>query len=155
MRHALESRDTGRGGSGGSRPGEAGIRVRQADGYDIDELVSLETTGLTGAGSRKKPDRERLAKGMSIMCAGGEERLALVAEKHGHLVGMVLAQLIVSGWEGGIVALADSLNVKPGPDAEITSERLLNEVRVWAHQLGAVSSYLVEGPLPGAKLRKL
>lgn len=155
MRQTAELKDGARSGTHGSRPGEAGIRVRQADGYDIDELVSLEATGLTGAGPRKKPDRERLAKGMSIMCAGGEERLALVAEKQGHLVGMVLAQLIVSGWEGGIVALADSLNVKPGPDAETCAARLLNEVRVWAHSLGAVSAYLVEGPLPGAKLRKL
>ena len=117
------------------------VRIRPADGYDIEEMTKLFSS-VNGPQRGLRGKMARFSKGIAMMCAGGEERMVLVAETRHQIVGMITTQLLVSAGEGGIVALAGDLTIHKSARGEGIELKLLAGAEGWAHSLGAIHTYL-------------
>ena len=127
------------------------IQVRQADGYDIEQMAKLVAGRLRG-GKRRTPDKKAIAKGLAMMTGSGEERAAFIALARESIVGLVTAQLLISTSEGSLVAVADDLTVMGDNPGDEVGSLLMKAVHDWGRGLGAQKSYLVR---PRADEREL
>lgn len=109
------------------------LRVRKASAVDLETLVGL-LGQLFSIEADFRPDAARQRSGLALMLAGGDQRVVLVAERAGSVVGMVTAQLVVSTAEGGHSALVEDMVVDEQERGRGTGKALLREIERWARQ---------------------
>jgi ribosomal protein S18 acetylase RimI-like enzyme len=114
----------------------AGAIVRPATPRDLDALVRLLDL-LFSLEADFTPDAARQRRGLDAMLADPGQRVVLVAERGGLVVGMVTGQLLVSTAEGGPAVLAEDLVVDVGARGQGLGRLLLEELERWARHRGA------------------
>jgi GNAT superfamily N-acetyltransferase len=112
------------------------VIVRSANGGDLDALVRLLGV-LFSIEADFTPDERRQRRGLALMLQDRDQRIALVAERAGAVIGMVTAQLVVSTAEGGPSALVEDLVVDAAERGRGVGGRLLRELEARARVMGA------------------
>lgn len=118
--------------------------IREAHRGDMDALTellgllfALETDFAAGA-----QDAARQRDGLELMLLG-TQRLVLVAEDKGSVVGMATAQLVVSTAEGGPALLVEDVVVRPESRGRGIGRALLARIEAWGVGLGATRLQLL------------
>ena len=112
------------------------VIVRSANGGDLDALVRLLAV-LFSIEADFTPDPKRQRRGLTLMLQDRDQRIALVAERAGAVIGMITAQLVVSTAEGGPSALVEDLVVEAAERGRGVGGRLLRELESRARVMGA------------------
>lgn len=116
--------------------------IREARAGDLDALVEL--LGLLFAlESDFAPDAARQRRGLSQLMTQGRNRLVLVAELSGNVVGMATAQVLVSTAEGGPALLLEDVVVRPEARGLGLGRALLTRLEDWGLALGATRLQLL------------
>jgi len=128
------------------------LRVRRATAADLETLVRL-LAQLFAIEADFRPDAARQRSGLARMLGGGDERVVLVAERGGEVVGMVTGQLVVSTAEGGPSALVEDMVVEERARGRGAGRALLRGIEGWARERGATRLQLAADRENGPALR--
>jgi GNAT superfamily N-acetyltransferase len=125
------------------------IHIRPATTEDIEDMARLLAV-LFSMEKDFTPDRDRQTKGLTMMIGAPEERMVLVADKGGNVVGMVTGQILVSTAQGGLAALVEDLVVAAACRGKGIGGRLLAGIEGWARSVGATRLQLLADKDNGA-----
>jgi ribosomal protein S18 acetylase RimI-like enzyme len=128
------------------------VTIRSANGADLDALVRLLGV-LFSIEADFTPDPTRQRRGLALMLQDSDQRIAIVAERAGEVVGMVTAQIVVSTAEGGPAALVEDLVVDAAERGRGIGRRLLREVEARAKVRGATRLQLLADRANASALR--
>jgi GNAT superfamily N-acetyltransferase len=116
--------------------------IREAQPGDLEALVEL--LGLLFAlESDFAVDAARQRRGLAKLMAKSRNRLILVAERAGAVVGMATAQALVSTAEGGPALLLEDVVVRPEARGQGVGRALLARLEAWGQGLGATRMQLL------------
>ncbi len=118
------------------------ISIRSATSADLDVLVAL-LADLFSIEADFRPDAERQRRGLALLLESPAQRLVLVAERRGEVVGMVTVQLVVSTAEGGLSGLVEDMVVASGERGRGIGRRILDGAEAWARERGATRLQLL------------
>ena len=112
------------------------IVLRHAQPEDIPRMCDL-LADLFSLESDFVPDREKQAKGLSALIAGGPGNgLVLVAVQEGTVVGMATIQTLISTSEGGRVGLVEDVIVDQLFRGQGIGTLLLEGIVSWSRNAG-------------------
>jgi len=116
--------------------------IREARAGDLESLVellgllfALEADFAANAGRQRR--------GLALLMAQGGNRLVLVAERAGSVVGMATAQALISTAEGGPALLVEDVVVRPGERGLGIGRALLARLEAWGLDLGVTRLQLL------------
>jgi ribosomal protein S18 acetylase RimI-like enzyme len=116
--------------------------IRTARARDQEALVEL--LGLLFALEADfAADAGRQRRGLAKLMAKSRNRLILVAERAGAVVGMATAQALISTAEGGPALLLEDVVVRPAARGQGIGRALLARVEAWGLGLGATRMQLL------------
>ena len=116
--------------------------IREARAGDLDALVELLGL-LFSLESDFAPDAQRQRRGLTQLMTQGRNRLVLVAELSGSVVGMATAQVLVSTAEGGPALLLEDVVVRSEARGQGLGRALLTRLEDWGLALGATRLQLL------------
>lgn len=116
--------------------------IREARAGDLNALVELLGL-LFSLESDFAPDAARQRRGLTQLMTQGRNRLVLVAELSGSVVGMATAQVLVSTAEGGPALLLEDVVVRPEARGQGLGRALLRRLEDWGLALGATRLQLL------------
>lgn len=112
------------------------ITIRRATRRDLDALVRL-LAELFSLEADFVVDAARQRRGLGLLLRAPRDRLVLVADRGGTVVGMVTVQLVVSTAEGRPAGLVEDLVIAAAARRRGIGRRLLARARAWARRRGA------------------
>jgi len=115
--------------------------IRSAQKTDIPELTPL-LKQLFSIESDFSFDSEKQANALEFLL-GSESAVIMVAEKQRSVIGMTIAQLIISTAEGGRAILVEDVVVDPVYRKQGIGAELLQAVGSWGHAKGATRMQLL------------
>jgi len=113
-----------------------GFHIRTAVYQDIPHLIRLLAV-LFSLERDFTPDELKQQRGLEIMLGPSDQRVVLVAEAEGRVVGMCTAQILISTAEGGPAALIEDLVVDAKFRGQGIGSSLLRKIECWATEKGA------------------
>jgi len=120
----------------------AACTIREARTTDLDALVEL--LGLLFALEADfAVNARRQESGLLQMLEGAKNRLVLVADAGGLVVGMATAQVVISTAEGGPALLVEDVVVRPEARGQGIGRALLARIEAWGTGLGATRLQLL------------
>jgi len=120
----------------------AACTIREARTTDLDALVEL--LGLLFALEADfAVNTRRQESGLLQMLEGAKNRLVLVADAGGLVVGMATAQVVISTAEGGPALLVEDVVVRPEARGQGIGRALLARIEAWGTGLGATRLQLL------------
>jgi len=120
----------------------AACRIREARAGDLESLVEL--LGLLFALEADfAVDAGRQRRGLAQLMAKSRNRLVLVAERAGSVVGMATAQALISTAEGGPALLVEDVVVRPEVRGQGIGRALVAHLEAWGLDLGATRLQLL------------
>ncbi|MDQ7835629.1 MAG: GNAT family N-acetyltransferase [Humidesulfovibrio sp.] len=120
----------------------AACTIREARTSDLDALVELLGM-LFSLEADFAVDARRQRDGLLQMLEGAKNRLVLVADTAGVVVGMATAQVVVSTAEGGPSLLVEDVVVRPESRGLGIGRALLTRIEAWGTRLGATRLQLL------------
>lgn len=126
--------------------------IRRARRADLDALVAL-LAELFSLEADFRPHAGRQRRGLGLLLGSPRDRLVLVADQGGAVVGMATVQLVVSTAEGGLAGLVEDVIVAAGVRGGGIGRRLLARAEAWARRQGATRLQLLADRGNGRALR--
>ena len=120
----------------------AACTLREARTTDLDALVELLGLLFT-LEADFAVDARRQRDGLLQMLEGAKNRLVLVADLAGVVVGMATAQVVISTAEGGPSLLVEDVVVRPESRGQGIGRALLARIEAWGLRLGATRLQLL------------
>jgi ribosomal protein S18 acetylase RimI-like enzyme len=122
----------------------AACTIREARTSDLDALAGLLGLlfALEADFAACATDTQRQKRGLTLLLQG-RQRLVLVADADGLVVGMATAQVGVSTAEGGPALLVEDVVVRPESRGQGIGRRLLARIEAWGTTLGATRLQLL------------
>jgi GNAT superfamily N-acetyltransferase len=128
------------------------VRVRPAIAADLPGLVELlQVLFSIEADFQLDPERQR--RGLAAMLSHPDQRVVLLAEAEGQVVGMATGQLVISTAEGGAACLVEDVVVAAAWRGHGIGGWLLDQLACWARKRGATRLQLVADRENDAALR--
>jgi GNAT superfamily N-acetyltransferase len=118
------------------------ITIRPATGEDLDALVRLLDI-LFALESDFTVNADKQRQGLRLMLMEAWQRVVLVAESDGEVLGMCTAQMVISTAEGGPAAWVEDMVVAPEYRNSGIGRRLLQGIVDWAGERGISRLQLV------------
>jgi ribosomal protein S18 acetylase RimI-like enzyme len=118
------------------------ISIRRATAADVEALVAL-LADLFSIEADFRPDADRQRRGLALLLESPGQRVVLVAERRGEVVGMVTVQLVVSTAEGALSGLVEDMVVASGERGRGIGRRALSAAEAWARERGATRLQLL------------
>jgi GNAT superfamily N-acetyltransferase len=111
---------------------KVGIKIRKGCIQDIPALVGL-LKALFEIEEDFKFDQAKQKAGLKMFLdSKSDERILLVAESDGEVIGMCSAQALVSTAEGAMSAMLEDMIVKEGFRGKGVGKKLMDEILAWA-----------------------
>jgi GNAT superfamily N-acetyltransferase len=118
-----------------------GIVIRQAQTFDLEELVSLLRI-LFGLEADFYFDERKQRRGLKLMLENSLGVVFVAANKC-EVIGMCTGQLLISTAEGGPVALVEDVVVLPAWQGRGVGTMLMSSISAWAKSKNALQVKLL------------